>query len=48
MKCNVLLILANNAVPELRQGEKMNGYLRQDNAKAHTTNFCALEVPLHQ
>jgi hypothetical protein len=27
---------------------KMNGYLRQDNATAHTTNFSALEVTLHQ
>ena len=28
--------------------EKVNGHLRQDNATAHTTNFSALEVLLHQ
>jgi hypothetical protein len=45
---NDLLILANNAVQELKEEKKMNGYLRQDNATANTTNFSALLVPLHQ
>lgn len=43
-----VLILANNVVLELKQGEKKNGYLRQDNATDHTTTFSALEVTLHQ